>query len=242
MNLAYQCVSSRHCSRGFQATPRGLSQPTATTMSSLVASPPRASRSLALRARVASRARVAPVASVACSRSRRATVVVASGPVRRPAHRLDDARLVPVVPGALHRARSIPRATSILRAADGDSTELSDGVTLDRALELSSVVKFAVPLLATNIVKAGEAWTWAERGPVRFQSDGKFSSPWGEGSWGTVPSPWRKDSLHVVLDGKTYLLMFLSEKWAFVAVRCEDEQVSYGRLQRPDVPQKRLVF
>ena len=38
------------------------------------------------------------------------------------------------------------------RAADGDSTELSDGVTLDRALELSSVVKFAVPLLATNIV------------------------------------------------------------------------------------------
>ena len=121
-------------------------------MSSLVASPPRASRSLALRARVASRARVAPVASVACSRSRRATVVVASGPVRRPAHRLDDARLVPVVPGALHRARSIPRATSILRAADGDSTELSDGVTLDRALELSSVVKFAVPLLATNIV------------------------------------------------------------------------------------------
>jgi len=121
-------------------------------MSSLVASPPHASRSLALRARVESRARVAPVASVACSRSRRATVVVASGPVRRPAHRLDDARLVPVVSGALHRARSILRATSIPRAADGDSTELSDGVTLDRALELSSVVKFAVPLLATNIV------------------------------------------------------------------------------------------
>ena len=61
-------------------------------------------------------------------------------------------------------------------------------------------------------------------------------------SWGTVPSPWRKDSLHVQLPGKGYyLLMFLSEKWSFVAVRCRDERVSYGQLERyPDVPQDRL--
>ena len=78
--------------------------------------------------------------------------------------------------------------------------------------------------------------------PVRFAAGGVLRSPWGQGSWGTVPSPWRKDSVHVVLGGETYLLMFLSEKWSFVAVRCRDEQVSYGRLQRPDVPSKRLVF
>lgn len=34
-----------------------------------------------------------------------------------------------------------------------------------------------------------------------------------------------QDSLHVRLGGESYLLMFLSEKWAFVAVRCADEQV-----------------
>ena len=45
----------------------------------------------------------------------------------------------------------------------------------------------------------------------------------------------------VIVGGQTYLLMFLSEKWAFVAVRCSDEHVSYGHLERyPDVPQDRL--
>ena len=97
-------------------------------------------------------------------------------------------------------------------------------------------------ILAANVVKADEAWTWDGLGPMRFESSGRLTSPWGEGTWGTVPSPWRKDSLHVKLGGRTYLLMFLSEKWAFVAVRCEDEAVSYGRLERSDVPTKRLVF
>jgi len=97
-------------------------------------------------------------------------------------------------------------------------------------------------LLAGNVVKADYTWNWAGKGPMHFESTGKLTSPWGDGSWGTVPSPWRKDSLHIKLDGKTYLLMFLSEKWSFVAVRCEDEHVSYGRLERPDVPTKRLVF
>ena len=96
--------------------------------------------------------------------------------------------------------------------------------------------------LAANVVKADEVWTWSGQGPMRFESSGKLTSPYGEGSWGTVPSPWRKDSLHIILDGRTYLLMFLSEKWAFVAVRCDDEQVTYGQLQRADVPLKRLVF
>ena len=45
----------------------------------------------------------------------------------------------------------------------------------------------------------------------------------------------------MIVGGETYLLMFLSEKWAFVAVRCSDEHVSYGQLERyPDVPQDRL--
>ena len=36
--------------------------------------------------------------------------------------------------------------------------------------------------------------------------------------------------------------MFLSEKWAFVALRCSDEQVTFGRVQGASVPQGRLVF
>ena len=104
-------------------------------------------------------------------------------------------------------------------------------------------------VLAGNIVKADADWSWpmVGQGPVRFESSGQLSSPLGEGSWGTVPSQWRKDSLHVKLVGHTYLLMFLSEKWAFVAVRCDDEQVSYGRLMQSavapfQVPRTRLVF
>lgn len=77
--------------------------------------------------------------------------------------------------------------------------------------------------LVKNIVRAGEPWMWGGEGPIRFLESGALQSPWGEeATWGTVPSPWRKDSLHIKLRGKTYLLMFLSEKWSFVAVRCEE--------------------
>ena len=46
----------------------------------------------------------------------------------------------------------------------------------------------------------------------------------------------------MALGGQTYLLMFLSEKWAFTAVRCSDEEVSFGQLKRRDTPQRRLVW
>ena len=36
--------------------------------------------------------------------------------------------------------------------------------------------------------------------------------------------------------------MFLSEKWAFVADRCADEAISYGRLAQGHVPEERLVW
>ncbi len=52
---------------------------------------------------------------------------------------------------------------------------------------------------------------------------------------------WRRDALHVDVANETYLLMFLSEKWAFVAVRCADESASYGRLEGP-IPEQRLVW
>ena len=42
--------------------------------------------------------------------------------------------------------------------------------------------------------------------------------------------------------GEVYLLMFLSEKWAFVALRCSDEQVSHGRLLQDPLPGGRLLF
>ena len=96
--------------------------------------------------------------------------------------------------------------------------------------------------LAGNVIKADEEWEWMGRGPVRFLASGELSTPWGEGTWGTVPSPWRKDTLHVRLLDEYYLLMFLSEKWSFVALRCTDEQVTYGALKRTDVPSGRLVF
>ena len=34
----------------------------------------------------------------------------------------------------------------------------------------------------------------------------------------------------------------LSTQWSFVAVRCDDEEVSYGRLDVDQVPRQRLVF
>ena len=94
--------------------------------------------------------------------------------------------------------------------------------------------------LARNLNASGEAWEWGGRGPLRFLDDGSAPSPWGAASWGPVPSVWRNDSVHVRLGGEVYLLMFLSEKWSFVAVRCSDEAVSYGRLARQPVPEQLL--
>ena len=115
------------------------------------------------------------------------------------------------------------------------------GVMVDEMPPLSETDKSGHALVR-NILATPRDWAWSGKGPVRFAPSGALESPWGAGSWGSVPSPWRKDSLHVKLEGESYLLMFLSEKWAFVALRCSDEQVSYGRLQAETVPQQRLVF
>ena len=100
--------------------------------------------------------------------------------------------------------------------------------------------------LAANLVKADEEWIWGGEGPFKFLPDGTLGSspPWGGATWGTVPSPWRKDTVHVTFPGNrgTHLLMFLSEKWSFVAVRCDNEKVTYGAVTRSEVPEKRLVF
>ena len=98
--------------------------------------------------------------------------------------------------------------------------------------------------LARNLNASAFVWEWSGEGPMRFQPDGTLDSPWGSGSWGTVPSQWRNDSLHVRLGANrtAYLLIFLSEKWAFVAIRCADERVSYGRLRAERVPENRLVW
>ena len=100
--------------------------------------------------------------------------------------------------------------------------------------------------LAKNIVKTNRAWRWGAShsslsGPVWFLGNGTLTSPWGLGTWGTVAGPWRRDALHVQLNNATHLLMFLSEKWSFVAVRCSDERVTYGRLSGV-VPEERLVW
>ena len=101
--------------------------------------------------------------------------------------------------------------------------------------------------LGRNLVKAGGAWKWGSSHSdlhhrVYFHANGTFESPFYPGTWGQVPGPWRKDAVHVQLGDETYLVMFLSEKWSFVAVRCRDEQVSYGRLDADPIPEKRLVW
>jgi len=100
-------------------------------------------------------------------------------------------------------------------------------------------------VLVRHLLKRSEGWVWPGHGTVRFERSGALTTDaqGASGStWGTVPSPWRKDSLHVKMDGFTYLLMFLSEKWAFIALRCEDEQVTFGRIDADAVPDQRLVF
>lgn len=101
--------------------------------------------------------------------------------------------------------------------------------------------------LVRSIHEAGLPWAWGPRhanlsGPVAFLPNGVVESPFGRGSWGPVDGPWRRDALRVSLANERYLLMFLSEKWAFVAVRCSDEQVSYGRVVADPIPEKRLVW
>ena len=57
--------------------------------------------------------------------------------------------------GGLLRHRRVHRAPTLVAsdaAKEDGEVELSDGATLDHKAELSAVVKFAVPLLATNIV------------------------------------------------------------------------------------------
>jgi len=121
--------------------------------------------------------------------------------------------------------------------------------------------------LISNLLASHTTWRWGSshselRAPITFAPNGTVGTPWGEGTWGAVPGPWRKDAVHVRLlehglrdgaghglrDGaghgihQTYILMFLSEKWAFVGVRCSDERVSYGRVAADPIPEKRLVW
>mmetsp|Transcript_25988 Transcript_25988/g.82371 ORF Transcript_25988/g.82371 Transcript_25988/m.82371 type:complete len:282 (+) Transcript_25988:1927-2772(+) len=96
--------------------------------------------------------------------------------------------------------------------------------------------------LSASLLAADLDWSWGGGGGgMRFRADGTVRTPRGDGTWGAVPSQWRKDSVHVSIGGQTYLLMFLSEKWAFTAVRCSDEEVSFGQLAG-QTPRDRLVW
>jgi len=128
------------------------------------------------------------------------------------------------------------------RASKRDSCRGKVGVAQDSLPPLGPSDRASHVLVKNMLARPGDKWEWSGRGPVVFGQGGELASPWGAGSWGSVPSPWRKDSLHVKLGGDAYLLMFLSEKWAFVALRCGDEQVSYGRLLQDPLPPQRLVF
>lgn len=58
--------------------------------------------------------------------------------------------------------------------------------------------------LVKNLLARSEGWVWPGHGTIRFDPSGELRSdePGVSGaSWGTVPSVWRKDSLHVKVRG-----------------------------------------
>ena len=143
-------------------------------MSTVVSLSPRATPSGARRGRVAPHG-ARPVAAVAggspregtenpnirkrgvdvppravCS-SLRARALAPASRAPRPRLRVSAARAVrPVAASDAEDAREPTNETS--SSSSNASDDVSDGVSLDRRVELASVLRFAVPLLATNIV------------------------------------------------------------------------------------------
>jgi hypothetical protein len=68
------------------------------------------------------------------------------------------------------------------------------GVTTDRMPALDATFH----RLAASLLAADLEWSWGGGGGgMRFRADGTVSTPRGEGTWGAVPSQWRKDSVHI---------------------------------------------
>lgn len=96
--------------------------------------------------------------------------------------------------------------------------------------------------LATSVAGSGP-WRWDGVNGLRFGADGSLtlSAPVAggtatQGEWGLVDNQWRKtDTLWVLLDGRQHLFVFIRHNWSFVAIRCDDEHVSYGQLEG-DIP------
>jgi len=52
--------------------------------------------------------------------------------------------------------------------------------------------------LSASLLAADLDWSWGGGGGgMRFRADGTVRTPRGDGTWGAVPSQWRKDSVHV---------------------------------------------
>lgn len=90
--------------------------------------------------------------------------------------------------------------------------------------------------LARAVAGSGP-WRWGSLERVRFGEDGSLDlgaprAPGGSasGEWGVVNNQWRKnDTLWARIDGRQYLVLFLRHNWSFVAIRCDDEEISYGQ-------------
>ena len=73
----------------------------------------------------------------------------------RPRRRVSSVRAARLVAASdADETRSLPvdETTSSSSSSSNASDDVSDGVSLDRRVELNAVLRFAVPLLATNIV------------------------------------------------------------------------------------------
>ena len=116
-----------------------------------------------------------------------------------------------VLPGAVGVARYYHRGEkTALDRWNGGEGQANAGCRGKVGVSSNSMPAFSEAelgkhILAGNIVKANEAWMWGGEGPLRFLKSGALEAPpsFGAGAtWGTVPSPWRKDSLHVKLAGE----------------------------------------
>ena len=76
-----------------------------------------------------------------------------------------------------------------------------------------------------------DQWTWSGIPGMRFEmqaANAVLVTPWGHGTWGTVPS--RADVLFAEFAQQRHMLLFDIEQGTFVSTRCSDGEVVHGRL------------
>jgi len=74
---------------------------------------------------------------------------------------------------------------------------------------------------------AGKA-TWGGVEWVVFEPDGTFTTPWGNGKWGSASSKARPNTLYADFIGSTHLLKVDEAGAGFLSTRCSDGEEVRG--------------